>query len=229
MSHPFREQRERRGLTLRQASRETGIPSDVLAALEVEGHANLDPGGIVARYRRQYAAYLGFDLDHESIQQDHRTHESTPDPSSEPFTEEVTELEPSVSETVNDPVPKIRLVLVGLAVTVVAFLAIWTLARLFERGDSSAERQAEATSPPDQEVTLRAIEPVRIRVRSDGEQVQDGILAPRTTYTFSARDRLELFIPDLKRVRIHYNGNRLVPLGNQDRGRRLVFIDDEES
>jgi len=119
-----------------------------------------------------------------------------------------------------------RLVIGGLAIALIGFLALRVGSAVLEDEDAKVEALIGADQP-DQHVLVRAPrEPARVRLEADGVMVFDGVLPPGGSIEAEAHDRLVVDSSDLTRVQVIYNGDRVDPLGNQTAGRRLVFIDD---
>lgn len=218
----LRHEREVRALSLRQVSEATGIPMDILASLEAEPDAMLRPGSTIARWREEYERYLA------------RQPQVAPPAPVEPAGEarEPTETTALLSGAAfRGPRGVGRAVALGVAVAVVVALVFQITSLLMDPGQASSERGAAAevaaAGPMAHRLSIRAVEPTRLRVEADGAVVQDGVLPARTSLEFEARERLVVDLPDLTGVRMRYNDRALTPLGNLSTGRRLVFIDDE--
>ena len=112
---------------------------------------------------------------------------------------------------------------------VLVLLGLRVAAEIIERssGGSPSGQAAVAAVDMAHDLSVRAIEPSKITVEVDGVLVHDGVLPARQSLQFEAERELGLYVPDLTRVKIRYNGEVLRPLGNLSAGRRLVFIDDE--
>lgn len=208
----LRRERERRGVTLREVSRQTGIPTDILDALEAEERPDLVPGGFAARSLETYCRFLGVDP-------------ATLAPPRRPAP-----VEEAVEPTVTDPtgdrrLPVVRLVVSGIALVAIAGLFLWVIALLVD--PPKGEEAAEAEPPPGHELVLRAIEPTRARVEVDGEKTFEGALLPAAPASFRSRTRISVYVPDLTHVRIVYDGREVQALGNLSSPRTLVFIDDK--
>ncbi|MBN1336143.1 MAG: helix-turn-helix domain-containing protein [Deltaproteobacteria bacterium] len=240
----LRGERRRLGLTLRDVSRKTGIPVDVLAALEEETGLEGAPGGSVHGYRKTYLEFLGLDDDLADL----------PEP---PIAGGGVGAEPTETTTPQTgpwglgPIPVVRTVLAGVAVVVLILLVLWVAATVLgsepilsgtpveievaEPVDEPPAAQAVAEDPEPQgplstgprRVEVRAIEPTRVVVEVDGARVQDSILT-RGTVRFEGQQEVSVYAPDLTRVEVRLDGIRVRPLGNLTRPRRLVFVNDLE-
>jgi hypothetical protein len=120
----------------------------------------------------------------------------------------------------------------GVALAVVVLLGLRVASELLDRpaADEVATQAgpvAADAEPAVHSLSIRAIEPSKLRAVVDGEVVHDGVLVARRTLQLDAKRELVVEIPDLTRVKMRYNGQALRPLGNLSAGRRLVFIDDE--
>jgi len=224
----LRGEREQRGLTLGIVADATRIPVDILASLEAEPDAQLRPGSTIARWREQYVAYL----QQRPVVFDHLV-----DASEAPEPTETTVVTGSPLRT---PVGLARALGLGVAVAVVVLLGLKVTSEILDSQASDPSEQAaadgaDAADPAEQavpavhSVSVRAIEPSRMRAVVDGEVVHDGIVLGRRSIQLEAQHELSVELPDLTRVKIRYNGQALRPLGNLSAGRRLVFIDDEGS
>lgn len=223
----LRKKREQKGLTLRQVHMETGIPVDILDAIESDDEAQLAPGGFAARYRDQYARFL--EVDPAVLSPD-------PDTDSIPL-EEARRLhkrggdeDGPAEPTVTDPHPPRRLpvgrmVLSGVALAAVGVLFFRVVALLVD--DPSRTAGEDAPQAPKHELSVRAIEPSPVLVTVDGEVAYDSLLPAPMAVQFTGGREMAVRVPDLTRVRIEYDGKEVEPLGNLTSPRRLVFLDDQ--
>ncbi len=197
----LREARERRGLSLDEASRQTRIPARYVDALEKGDLTVFGRGPFAAGYTRQYRKFLGL-----------------PD---RPF-ELPDEPEPTVTHTVTGPVLPSRNRMVAFGVVLMSALALATLV------SREAMRPAEPSvgEPADQVVLVTTAEPLRANIQGDARNLFSGIIQAGQQQTFEAHDELILDLARLDGVTIVYNGRTLTPLGAQSRPRRLHFIDD---
>ena len=215
----LRGERELRGLSLSEVAKGTGIPVDILASLEAEPDAQLRADSTIARWREQYVAFL-----HKRPVV--RAELSELSGLSEPS--EATETTVT-SPTLRTPVGLSRALALGVAVAVVVLLGLKVLSTLWDR---EPREQPVANAPVDvpepvHSISVRAIEPSRVRLVADGAVVHDGVIVAGRSIQADGLRELSLDVPDLTRVKIRYNGQALRPLGNLSAGRRLVFIDDE--
>jgi cytoskeletal protein RodZ len=192
----LRRERERRGLTHDDVARLARIPARYVKALE-EGDLQALPAGPFRNgYRRQYLEFL--DLD----EQDLIATERAPVPE----------------------LPALRLALGGFAVTALLVVGLRVGASAvdwIERPAASPEAAAQPAAS--QVVAVRAIDATTITVRVDDEEAEKVPLAANETRVLQGHDRVEVDAQDLTRVVLTYNGERVEPLGNISRGRRLVF------
>ncbi len=214
----LRGERRLRNLSLEQVAESTSIPADILASLEAEPDAQLRPGSTIARWREQYVAFL---QQRPAVLPEPVPTDNPPEPT------ETTTLITGAS--LRTPVGLARALGLGVAVAVLVLLGLRVASVLLERPPDGEPGEAVAVEPElvAHELNVRAIEPSRIVVEVDGEPRHDGVLPARQSLRFTAERELALFVPDLTRVKIRYNGEVLRPLGNLSAGRRLVFIDDE--
>ncbi len=219
----LRGERELRGLGLGEVAKATSIPLDILASLEAEPEAQLRAGSTIARWREQYVAFL-----HKRPVV--RAELAEASESREPTETTIT------GPTLRSPVGMTRALTMGVALAVVVLLGLKVVSTVWDRAEpvvqpdasvAPAEPAEPVAAPAAHSLSIRALEPSRLRAVVDGEVVHDGVLVARHSLQLEAQHELVLEIPDLTRVKIRYNGQALRPLGNLSAGRRLVFIDDE--
>ncbi len=230
----LRATREGLGLSLAQASARVRIPEHYLAAME-NGDQEVLPAGPFRRgYQRQYLEFLGLDPNTPIL--DHTFTSELPDPTHDP--------PHSHTQTITmalDEVPMGRLVMSGFVLTMVGVLL---LRLLFEMAGeppggvapttadvavSITEAPPEELSPdamPTSRLRIRAIEPSRISTRVDSQDSYRGTLPAGEIIDLEGREMIEVFASDLTTIRITYNGERIEPLGNLSKPRRLVFVQD---
>lgn len=218
----LKHERERRGWTLEDVAERTRIPLRYLEALEDGDHEVLPPGPFFRGYFRQYLEFLGQDPDAQS-----------PDGPAD-------EAAPSMDEDEEYPspippreeVPLIRLVMTGFFITLLVVLTLQLSERLIvgetDLEGSPAPTSQQSLTPPTapQKVRIHAAEDVNLRVMADEEIAFSGVLPGSETKVIKAHQRIALEIGDLRWVTIHYNGERIEPLGNLSKPRRIVFIHD---
>jgi hypothetical protein len=97
---------------------------------------------------------------------------------------------------------------------------------LIKNGNSQAASPAEAApvATASQKLVIRAIEPTRIALVSDGHPVRSGKLEAREVIEVEGEDRISLEVQDLTHVVLSFNGERIEPLHNLNHPRRLVFM-----
>ncbi|MCB9678578.1 MAG: helix-turn-helix domain-containing protein [Alphaproteobacteria bacterium] len=133
--------------------------------------------------------------------------------------------EPVVMPSPGDP-PLVPLNVVRAVGLVTLFAAIGLIAWL-QWGPKGGEHTGPApVAGPDQEVVVAALQNVKLHVEVDGEPAFDGVLSGGESLDFSAHDRIEIDVPSVESVKLHFNGERIVPQGRQDAPRRIVFVDD---
>ncbi len=217
----IRNERERRGWTLDDVAERTRIPRRYLEALEDGNHEVLPPGPFLRGYLRQYLEFLGQDPDaqHESAEAE------TTDAPPEDYGED--EDYPSPIPPA-DEVPLIRLVIAGFVITLLVVLTLQLGERLLTPQTPSTQtvNMATAVDVPQQKMRIHAGEDVTLHITTDGEVAFSGVLAGTETREFQANQELAMDISDLRWVTIHYNGERIEPLGNLSKQRRIVFIHD---
>lgn len=197
----LREARERRGLSVEEAAKQTRIPPRYVEALEKGDLSVFGRGPFAAGYTRQYRKFLGL-----------------PD---QPFALP-DEPEPTVTHTVTGPVLPSRNRMVAFGVVLMSALALATLVSQ----EAMKPEAPEVGEPADQVVLLTTAEPLRATIRGDDRTLYSGIVPAGQQQTFEAHDELVLDLARLDGVTLVYNGRTLTPLGAQSRPRRLHFIDD---
>ena len=197
--------------------------------MEDGDRATLPPGPFLRGYQRQYLEFLEFDPNSLVVDGLH------PPPVNDP----------DQTQTITmalDEVPLGRLVMSGFVLTMVVVLllrllfeATGTLPDTPSLSDGVAPvteeaPEAEPILPPEAMPTsrlrIRAIEPTRLNTRVDGEDSYRGTLPAGEIIDLEGRQRIEVFSADLTTIRITYNGERIEPLGNLSKPRRLVFVQD---
>lgn len=248
----LRSARERRGLTLDDVSAQARIPRHYIVALE-RGDVDILPHGrFRSAYHRQYRSFLGLPPvaeDRPTMVDPERG--TALDPHGDPSTE-LTGTTGTMPR--GDEIPTMRLIASGFAFTLLVVLVLRVGAVVVEAPLPDFLASADTPSPDDiitidpsaaavvptpaaepvpaapavptaaQSVKLRAIEDVRVAVTTDEGTVRRGILPGGQSFAVESDGPITLEISDLTRVRVRYNGNRLEPLHNLSKGRRLVFV-----
>ncbi len=208
MSLDLRQERIRRGLSLDDIAASTRIPVIYLEALESGDDAVLPPGPFRDRARERYLAELGFEdgtLDEDGALDARAPAEDTTTTLTIPRAEEV---------------PVVRLVVGGFLGTLAILFALRLGGTLLDRAP------AEPPAPATEQVHIRTVAPTRLRLVVDGEVRHDGPIDARQTLEFTAEHRVEVDAADPSALVIRYNGERVEPLHEVTRPRRLVFIQD---
>jgi len=218
----LRHERERRGWTLDDVADRTRIPRRYLEALEDGNHDVLPPGPFLRGYLRQYLEFLGQDPDAPT---DDASAEGNVEGEDSHFDEDSDYPSPIPPRS---EVPLIRLVVTGFVITLVIVLSLQLGERLITPSPVAVASNAGGTASigPLQKVRIHAGEDVSIQVTSDGEVAFTGTLPATETKEFESNRRIAVDIGDLRWVTIHYNGERIEPLGNLSKKRRIVFIHD---
>ncbi len=209
----LRAERERKGMSLDEVSAGARIPAHYLDALERGDHDVLPPGPFLRGYRRQYLEFLGFDPETE-------TTASAPPPAEPEYT---------ITGTVSfDEVPLIRLVMAGFVLTLVVVLGLRLTVELSGGPETAPAATAIADvaplMPPSSRLRIRAIEPTAISTSVDDHESFSGTLPAGEIIDLEGSEVIEVWAADLTTILITYNGERIEPLGNLSRGRRLVFV-----
>jgi len=237
----LRSAREARGLGLEEVAHRARIPVRYLRALEDGDTSTLPSGPFYTGYRRQYLAFLGLEERAAPTPVSPREDPTADleDPSNgllgDPDTVEVAnphrvDLEEStLTIPRHEEVPVVRLVLIGFAITLAALLGLRLGAALLDQRlspstDASTSSAASATAMvAGQVVSLRTVEPVRVRMEVDGETVHDGRIAAGATLKGTGTEVI-LDIGDLSVVTVKVDGTRVEPLHNLTSARRLRFV-----
>ena len=163
--------REQRGKSIDEASRETHIRAEYLAALEREGFDEMLGDVYVRGFLRSYSNYLGLDPDKVlTVYTEHfgGPHAVLPDPSPVPRT---LAPHPHLPSAVRHH-PSWTF-LVGVAALVLAVLAaagLLSRSNTAPKTESLAQAQASIpVAPPTITVTLAALKPVNVTVRAGSE------------------------------------------------------------
>lgn len=116
----------------------------------------------------------------------------------------------------------------GLAVLVALGGVVLELgSRLFADEGPAEELVAEVAAPVEVPMLrLRGLDPVRARVEIDGELVFSGTLQGGADLSWPAGRLAAVELDDLTRAEVHYDGERIEPLGSLSTPRRLEFVDD---
>ena len=237
----LRTERERLGLSLDDAAAQARIPLRYLAALERGDDEILPPGPFQRGYQRQYLEFLGFDPDTEVL------------PPDEPLEDEDTSATLTITAALEE-VPFRRLAFAGFILTFMVVLALRVVSLLLgpelpsaadltasvplpgaplgEGDDVGTDPAADPDAPPPSaqaalptaRLRIRAVEDTRLRTSVDGVESFRGRLPARESIDLEGSEKIEVWAEDLTNVLLHYNGERIEPLGNISNGRKLVFI-----
>lgn len=210
----LRHERERRGWSLDDVAARTRIPRPYLEALEDGNHDVLPPGPFFRGYLRQYLEFLGEDME--------ETDGHAADALDQQIEDAVAAATTAAMES-SQNIPLLRLVITGFVLTLGIVLALQVGHRISTHGTLAPDGTPLPAGPP-HELTVYAIEDVRLDVTADGQPVYAKRLGGTQSVSFKAADTLEIDISDLGRVRLTYNDKRIEPLGSLSRERRLVFM-----
>ena len=208
----LRTERERRGLSLREVSRVSQIPLQILVAMEDGETGRLSPEDL-AHYRERYERHLGIRPTHST-----RSTESPTPEFLEPQEETRTHTIP-----IDDDFPKIRLVIIGFLVTLATVMVLQVGSMLLDR-----QRDAARVTPTEQQIRLQAINTVTVRLHTESEPQPAFELEAGESTSLSSEETIVVELGKLTDVVIHYNDDMIVPLGPQQSPRRLVFVQDEQ-
>ena len=218
----LRHERERRGWTLDDIADRTRIPRQYLEALEDGNHEILPPGPFFRGYLRQYLEFLGQDTENKTEAET----ESDTEALDAQIDAQVAEAMSTALEARED-VPLFRLVIAGFMLTLAIVLMLQVGDRIASPEPGVDGATAIAAGPP-HKVRIYAVDDVRVKVVTDGNDAFSGTINGTQTMKFEAANELEVEIGDLTRALVHYNGERIEPLGNLSRGRKLVFVHDSQ-
>ncbi|MDP6932255.1 MAG: DUF4115 domain-containing protein [Myxococcota bacterium] len=219
----LRQARESRGLSLEEVSARVQIPSSYLDALETGRHEHLPPGPFVKGYLRQYMEFLGMNPSAEALAE-HLGEDTTTDPSTDSLLlrPEPTGDDISMSTTgLGSPLSTPRMASAGIALACLALGVVWIGSSLL---DGPREHSSSPATLTPQTLKLRALDRSRITVHADGTLLYGGRLEAGESRVFQGRERLQVETSDLTRLVMYYNGDKVEPLGNLSKGRRLVFL-----
>ena len=223
----LQKERERRGLSLDEVASRARIPRRYLVALEEGDRATLPPGPFYTAYRKQYLEFLG--LSEASL--DGR--DSLEPSAASPHETQTMEADAEIEETTRtftvprgQETPVGRLVVTGFVLTMALLLVMKVGSTLIDAPSAAAppEQGVAVEGGPSQRLSARAIEPVDVELVADGRVIRSGRLAPGETAEAVAHERVEILAKDLTRVVIFHDGEKVEPLANLTRARRLVFI-----
>jgi hypothetical protein len=198
----LRKARERRGVTLDAASRDTRLRVDQLRALEAEDFGALLGDVYVRGSLRTYAAYLG--LDPEKVIGVYARHIDDPGPPPPPA--KLGRVERAIAATRIRDNQRLMVVLAGVVLLVAVVFG------LVSRGHSTpaaAPLPSVTTEPepPDRSIdaVVEAVRDVEVIVEADGVRTRYGLTGGETR-TFTAQETLRLEADDGAAFRLTVNG-----------------------
>ena len=208
----LRTERERRGLSLREVSRVSRIPLQILVAME-DGETDRIAPEDLAHYRERYERHLGI-----------RPSVTTSVPVNQ-HPEFFAAPEETQTHTIpiEDDFPKIRLVIIGFLVTLGTVMILQVGSMLLDR-----QREAAQTVPTEQQIRLQAVNTVTVRLHAESDPQPSFELNAGESTSLSSEETIIVELGKLTDVIIHYNDDMIVPLGPQQSPRRLVFIKDTQ-
>ncbi|HVO10883.1 MAG TPA: RodZ domain-containing protein [Vicinamibacteria bacterium] len=236
----LRQQREMRGVSLREIAEGTKISVRFLQALE-EDRVDVLPGGLFPRaFVRQYASFLGLDADRLAAE----------------FLAEHTA--PAVERR---PAPALALPRVSVTAGQVflGVVAVVAVAFLLHRSSTDGRRAtrampsptpvpaapavlptdrvlpaatslpASAAAPAQDRLVLSitAEEECWVEVRADGTTVLNRVLAGGESQTLEARGRIVLSVGNAGALQVRLNGRPALPLGHSGEVKRNIVITPE--
>ena len=196
---------------MREVARVSEIPLQVLVALE-DGDTDRMASEALFHYREKYERHLGIRPS---------SHQRP-----EPQTPEIVEPgEPTRTQTIpiEDEFPRIRLVIIGFLLTLATVMILQVGSRLVDQ-----QNEAENLAPTEQQISIRAVNPIMVRLYTDSDPVPEQELGAGESTSLRSTETIIVEVENLTEVIIHYNGEMIQPLGDQEFPRRLVFIRDAE-
>lgn len=200
--------REDRQLSIEETAWRTRMRPDVLRAIEREQFGALEHAGFVRGTLASYARFLG--LESRDIVRDYqRRYGRIPSP--------VEEVKAQGKRATKPPRPKwMAAAVASAAVLLVAGVLGLVggqdeqLAGVDAQGPRlSAPHAASRSGAPRVALTIAASGASELRVRADGVEIFDGVIADGETKQFSARDGIEIFVANAGGVRLSLNGTDL--------------------
>lgn len=238
-------ERERLGLDLKEAERQTRIQAKYLDAIEKNNWKALPSGSYSKAFVRTYASCLGLDPG--------------------PLVAQVSVIEdPEIqeSQTTNFHRPaRSHKMLIGVLSGLIAFGLLLSIGQREQRsappqGSSSADAEVSADEPKPNEfrlvedeslgrvpaevvtqgtglpLTVRVMpEPgkvVWVRAIADGQKAYEGVMPAGIQERWEVRKRLYLRVGDAGAVRVYLNGTRITDLGEPGEVVERLFVNGEE-
>lgn len=198
----LRARRLKLGVSLDELASRTRIPVAHLQALESGRFQDLPAGPYMEGYYRVVASALGV-----------RESPAAPAPTADSPT------------SPTQPRTKTGLVaLVGVGGALLVAVVGWLLSGSTE--PSPAHMALPPPKEPDQVLQLLVKKTAQFMVFTDDTPAFRGMLRAGDRKVIRAHHRIELHIEGAKTVRLHYNGQPIVPQGRQNVPFKLIFIDD---
>lgn len=197
---------------MREVARVSQIPLQILVALEDGDTDRMEPEDLF-HYREKYERHLGIRPTQYGLQK-----EEAPTEFIEPVEETRTHTIP-----IEDDFPKLRLVIIGFLLTLATVMVLQVGSMLVDR-----QKEAAMVAPDEQEITLRAVNPVQIRLHTESDPKPAQLLEAGKSTSLVSSETIIVEVDKLTDVVIHYNDEMIQPLGDQEFPRRLVFIRDAE-
>jgi cytoskeletal protein RodZ len=208
----LRTERERRGLSLREVSRVSQIPLQILVALEDGDTDRMAPEDLF-HYREKYERHLGIRPQASSSSQGTRA---------EPEIVEPGESTRTLTVPIEDEFPRLRLVIIGFLLTLATVM-------ILQVGSMLVDRQSESPILSEgQELSLRAVNAIKVRLHSESNPQPEQTLEAGESTSLRSTETIIVEVENLTEVVIYYNGEMIHPLGDQEFPRRLVFVRDAE-
>lgn len=216
----IRGEREKKGISLDQASKDTKILSKYLVAIEEERFEDLPPEPYATAMVKAYSSYLG--LDPEEMAKAYRQRRS-----SDSGSVRIGPLKPPAE---GRRWTKIAIVSSQVAILFVIFLVYQFLTSYRPVGKGKEEAKApkkiqEASVLPSVEneiVEVRAVERTWLLVLVDGEKSFEGILRKGDSISWKGK-RIEMKVGNAGGLKVYHNGRELPPLGPRGKVVRISF------
>lgn len=224
----LREARERKSLTIDQVQKQTSIHSTVLKALEEGRCDEMLTATYVKSFLKKYAEHLG--LDTRAILGEYAvTRQPAP----------VTAVGKIAEPVVEAPAAKrglLKTAVISIAViALISFAGSRTIGFIkhiasrkapaakageapaakkaaASKKDQSAEKRLAAPSIPRSaplKLIIKANQPVLVRIRADGDLVFERVLQNGAAESFTAKDRINIYVAKAEAVSIALNGKNL--------------------
>jgi cytoskeletal protein RodZ len=216
----LRKARQLRGKSIEEAARETRIRAEYLQALEGEEFDALLGDVYVRGSLRSYSTYLG--LDPTKVLTIYNRHFGQPQPT-------LPHVAPAPIRSPRSPHPNLPQIvrhhaswafLIGVALLV---MVVFGAAGLLSRSRGAPQSGAPATGassipvqPPTVEVAIRALQPVRVTITTDGQVDFKGLLRLEEARTFQGHRFIRVELAEGGVAVLTVNGHQVGKPGKKD-------------